>query len=123
VKLFFNLFISVVALLMGLNVNASSSEKILGLKVGEKGIEFIVYSGGCTQKKHFKVLKSGQHSGPLELDLIRIQKKYCYGHIPFGVSIFFSYQELGMSPETTKRYFVVKNDLAKEVFDLDEIYL
>jgi hypothetical protein len=69
-------------------------EKLLGLSAdGEKGqVTFEVWTGGCTQKAHFRVARTGS-----ELTLVRTQRDSCK-MMPQRSTVSFTFAELGLKP-------------------------
>ena len=76
-------------------------EMILGFHADERRIVFHVRTGGCTEKKHFRVkLRSLPPRDAVSLTLFRLRKDDCKGYFPEGKYIVFSREELGLR-ETT----------------------
>jgi hypothetical protein len=81
-------------------------EELLGVTVSEDGITFQVASYGCTQKGHFSFERKEvfEALGPMlpafELNhfitLFRNKADLCKALIPSGISIFYSFEELGV---------------------------
>ncbi|PIS11767.1 MAG: hypothetical protein COT73_02195 [Bdellovibrio sp. CG10_big_fil_rev_8_21_14_0_10_47_8] len=70
-------------------------EKILGVSVDEQGVHLQVMSGGCTNKDSFQALVRRQR-GVIELSFERINSDECLAHLPFGETLNYSYQDLGL---------------------------
>jgi hypothetical protein len=82
-------------------------EPVLGLQVGPEGITFQVYSGGCTEREHFRVERFG--SDPVQLLLIRMTPDTCEAYIPYGTTVRYSYESLGLEND---RRFIVLNPMS-----------
>ncbi len=73
------------------------AEPLLGLTYSGDGLEFQVPSTGCTEKSHFVMQRLSPESQiTSQLLLIRVVPDYCDAYIPFGVRIFYGYEELGL---------------------------
>ena len=72
-----------------------AAEPLLGLTYAPEGIEFQVASTGCTEKAHFAMLRlSPEDQTTSQLLLVRVVPDYCDAYVPFGVRLFYSYEEL-----------------------------
>lgn len=66
----------------------------------EGKFSFVVYSGGCTEKKHFKInTTKNKSSGATELEIYRITPDRCYAYLPEGKEIEFLDSDLGLKGE------------------------
>jgi len=74
---------------------AGEIETIKALRVDQNGITLTVDTGGCTEKKHFRVRKLGLN--PTEISLIRIKPDNCKSFSPESIDIKFTYEELGIT--------------------------
>lgn len=81
-------------------------EPLLGLQVERDGIEFTVFSGGCTSKEDFLIYT--MESNPIQLELVRNHHDFCEAFIPGGHKIKFSWSELGLINEST---FTIRNPI------------
>ena len=102
-----SIFASLVATFSLSQANASTSESLLGVNTSSEGIEFQVYSGGCTKKQDFELLQL--ESFPVQLDLRRLNKDFCEAYLPYGTKILYTWDELGVSQGTR---FILRNDIA-----------
>ncbi len=104
-----NILLSV-GVLFGLNGLAAANtgipapESIFGQLPDHSGLQFQVYSGGCSNKSDFEVRIL--ESEPLQLELIRLNPDYCRAYLPYGVKIKFTWNEIGIS---AGEKFTVKN--------------
>ncbi|MBF0360052.1 MAG: hypothetical protein HQK49_03535 [Oligoflexia bacterium] len=97
-SLLFLLFLSIFSITFVFSTNQASAEntqeKLLGLTVDHDGINFQVYSGGCTQKSDFSIMILQMM--PPKLILIRKKPDYCEAYLPYGTIINFKYSEIGI---------------------------
>ena len=86
---------------------STGEERILSAEVRPAGITFQVPSGGYTKKSHFGLETWSFH--PLTVRLVRLRPDYCQGAHPKGLSIAYSYSELGvkMTPKDLKNVVIV----------------
>ncbi len=77
-------------------------EKLLGLRAdADRGqLVFEVWTGGCTEKRSFRVERSGA-----ELTLIRLERDACK-MMPQATTVSFTLDELGLKPHQP---FTVRN--------------
>lgn len=87
---------------------AEEQEALLGLTVDEGGISFQVFSGGCTHKEDFQVQFLGNTRNNA-LNLVRMRPDFCKALVPYGTTIKFTYEELGLKKGAE---FKVVNPLA-----------
>lgn len=73
---------------------AGTVEELFGLQVGPEGITFQVFSGGCTSIEDFRIERFA--SNPVQLLLVRIEPDLCEAYIPYGTTIRYSYESLGL---------------------------
>lgn len=69
-------------------------EEIYGYKIDAVGVSFQVYSGGCTDKRSFQLVRQGKYDA--RLALYRIVSDHCLALLPGGVMIRYTYGELGL---------------------------
>jgi hypothetical protein len=87
------------------------AQPLLGLVYSGTGLEFQVPSTGCTEKPHFVVQRlSPEGRKTTQLLLIRVVPDYCDAYVPFGVRIFYGYEELGLEEGDA---FTVLNPLSR----------
>lgn len=93
-------------------------EPLKSLARSAKGVSVRVYTGGCTDKSHFEWTKSQDTANkePIELVLHRTQKDNCYAHIPEGIALDFSYDELGVAADAV---FTIGNPVVMPGVDPD----
>lgn len=73
------------------------AESILGMVYSETGLEFQVMSYTCTEKSDFAILRLDPSSDiRTQFLLIRVIPDICDGYVPYGVKIFYSYEELDL---------------------------
>lgn len=84
----------------------TGSEELIGYRFSEAGVEFIVQTGGCTEKEDFALTATAEPSvqtpagtgdgpGPIIwLHLQRLEADLCRGFFPGGTSIHYSFEEL-----------------------------
>lgn len=81
-------------------------EQLLGVTVNEEGITFQVSSNGCTEKPNFQfgvqileplspMLPALEHHH--YITVARMVGDSCENFVPYGTSIFMSFEELGIS--------------------------
>jgi hypothetical protein len=92
----------------GLNSHAETFEKILGYNYDDSGIELQVFSGGCTDKTSFQIVRRDLNQ-ILTFGFKRISYDGCLALIPYGVKVKYSYAEMGVSPF---QQFKVLNSIA-----------
>lgn len=85
----------------------AAGEKIMGVTINDLGIQYQVYSGGCTSKKDFTV--QILESNPVQLVLERNKVDACEAYLPYGTLIQFTWKELGLANGAEA---IIKNDLA-----------
>ena len=77
----------------------SHIESIFNYTIDENGIGFRVYTGGCTCKKSFDLIKKDSTDGKLtQLTLVRVSPDHCKGRFPEGTFIWYSFEELNLAP-------------------------
>lgn len=93
-------------------------EPLKSLARSAKGVSVRVYTGGCTDKSHFEWTKSQDTANkePIELVLHRTKKDNCYAHIPEGIVLDFSYDELGVAADAV---FTIGNPVVMPGVDPD----
>jgi len=69
-------------------------EELLGLQVGADGVTFQVFSGGCTTIEDFRIERFA--SDPIQLLLVRVVPDLCEAYLPYGTTIRYSYESLGL---------------------------
>jgi hypothetical protein len=74
------------------------AEYLYGMTVGPEGVEFQVYSGGCTGEEDFRLerFESFPPQGQIQLLLIRVSPDLCLAYLPYGTKIKFTYEDLGL---------------------------
>src|SRR5262245_45470672 len=72
----------------------TGEERVIAFTVVPVGIDFQVASGGCTHKVHFGL--ETVRVKPLTVRLVRLTPDYCEAYLPKGVTIRFSFAELGL---------------------------
>ena len=73
------------------------AEPLLGLTYSAKGLEFQVFSSGCTNKSNFVMQRlSPESQTTSQLLLIRVTPDFCDAYVPFGVRIFYDYEEFDL---------------------------
>lgn len=87
---------------------ATEREAILGVTYNADGITYQVSSGGCTSKENFEVAQL--ETFPVQLVLNRISPDFCEAYLPYGVTITFTYAELGLTEGTQ---FVIGNQISR----------
>jgi hypothetical protein len=75
---------------------AATAEALLGYHIDSRGVTFQVSSNGCTSKKSLQALL--MESSPIQLQLNRTTPDRCRAYVPYGVNVFYSFEELGISP-------------------------
>lgn len=84
-----------VLLVQGTALIAETKEELIGLTFNENGIVFQVASKGCTRKSDFEV-ELGEID-PAELTLLRMNEDTCELDVPYGVTLTYTYAELGLA--------------------------
>lgn len=99
-------------------IEVIEAEPLKSLARSAKGVSVRVYTGGCTDKSHFVWKKSQDlaNKEPIELVLHRTQKDNCYAHIPEGIALDFSYDELGVAADAV---FTIGNPVVMPGVDPD----
>lgn len=82
-------------------------EELFGLQVGPEGVTFQVFSGGCTTIEDFRIERFA--SDPIQLLLVRVVPDLCEAYLPYGTTIRYSYESLGLD---TGQRFRVLNPMA-----------
>ena len=82
---------------------AKNSEKpqvevILEATSAEEGVKFRVFSGGCTFKDDFELVVDDSVR-PVRIQLQRLRQDLCLAYLPNGVSIEYSWDELGLDQQ------------------------
>lgn len=77
-------------------------EPLYGHLKTSQGVAVQVYSGGCTEKRFFKVVKK-LNAGVQEIYLKRQRPDYCEAFLPYGTLIYFTYKDLGLQSGDTYR--------------------
>src|SRR5258708_3897974 len=72
----------------------SGPEPILGLTTNLEGITFQVFSGGCSRKVDFQLVQKG--ASPVQVTLQRNHVDACEAFVPYGTTVKFTWQELGL---------------------------
>lgn len=101
------LLISLIALFMGMQIQASTTEALLGYTYNQYGVTFQVASSGCTSKNDFSVAR-GNSDQTLTLILKRVKADGCLAVVPYGLQVHFTYKELGVRPNQS---FKILNQL------------
>lgn len=78
-------------------------EHLYGMQVGPEGVTFQVFSGGCTTKEHFRIERFT--ADPVQLLLIRVVPDLCEAFRPYGTTLTYSYESLGL--ENGQRFIVL----------------
>jgi hypothetical protein len=81
--------------------------RLLGFKTGPGGIAFQVPTGGCLKKTDFAARALRDGSGPVYLQLLSARVDNCRGAFPYGTTIRFSYDEMGIQVGES---FVILNE-------------
>lgn len=100
------LLLTVMALLTFNLAHADTPEKLMGFKMDPTGIEFQVFTGGCTSKNSFRLGLA--ESMPIQMTLVRVKPDFCEAFIPYGTTVKYTWEELGFGSGTA---FVLKNPL------------
>lgn len=79
----------------------TGEEPVLSFAVTPTSIEFRVPSGGCTKKAHFGL--ETVKTKPLTVRLVRLTPDYCEALLPQGITVRFSYTEIGVGPTLTPK--------------------
>ncbi len=93
-----------------LHAEGGISEKIFDYTVSAHGISVRVPSNGCTWRGSFS-LEKAVHGGLRTVRFLREIPDQCRAYLPGGVSLRYSYAELGLEPS---RPFFILNDLNSE---------
>ena len=81
-------------------------EHLLGLQVDAEGVVFQVFSSGCTAKEDFRIERFQRHqSNTFQLILIREKQDPCDAVLPYGRTIRYSYEDLGL--ENGQIFFIL----------------
>lgn len=78
-------------------------EQLYGMQVGPEGVMFQVFSGGCTTKEHFRIERFT--ADPVQILLIRVVPDLCEAFRPYGTTLTYSYESLGL--ENGQRFIVL----------------
>ncbi len=86
----------------------SSLEVLKGYSWSEAGLTVHVYSGGCTEKEDFEVVSSFSlpeyQQGTPTIEIRRIEGDFCRAWLPYGTTITFSLEELGLNEENGYKF-------------------
>lgn len=75
----------------------TSAEEIFGYLPTNSGVSFQVKSGGCTHNKDFIFeLRRDQFFRVVDLTIVRVRPDFCFGYLPMGVKLTFSYEDLSL---------------------------
>lgn len=94
--------ISSLILILGISVQASTLEPLLGLSVNSSTVKIRVMSGGCTTKESFEVKKiADAKRQAVQLFFVRTAPDSCEAgnydaYLPNGVVLYYSFDELGI---------------------------
>lgn len=101
--------ISIILLTMILGFSSASFalgvETLYGSIIGIDGITIQVASGGCTTPESFVVSKTVRKN-VTQLIFKRVQDDPCLALYPYGLTMSYSYAELGLRPS---EFFIVAN--------------
>lgn len=75
-------------------------ETLLGARVDHNKLVLQVRSNGCTSKKDFKVVTNYDPYGfaLVYAQVYRIREDHCKRHMPDGIEVVFTFEELGLLP-------------------------
>ena len=88
------------------STGAAHAETLKGFLVNGEGLTFQVESGGCTSKDDFELRQL--ETFPVQLELVRVNPDFCEAYLPYGTSLTYSWDELGMQDGSE---FILRNEL------------
>lgn len=92
-------------------LHKNPKEALFGYNVTGSGISIRVFTGGCTEKNNFKLKRQTKPYG-LEIEFERVSDDRCKGNFPYGIIIDYSWEELGIPPNSN---FIISNKILTEM--------
>lgn len=87
---------------------SDNAESLLGVTTNAEGITYQVASSGCTSKDNFELLQ--RETYPVQLVLVRTQADLCRAFFPYGTTVTYTWEELGLSAGAQA---IISNPLAQ----------
>jgi hypothetical protein len=107
-------FLAVSSFFIASSAFSASTEMLMGVTYDSQGVTYQVFSGGCTSKRSFSVTLL--ETDPVGLVLTRTSEDFCEAYLPYGVTLTYSYAELGLASGDS---FVIKNPLSNQAITVD----